>query len=250
MKSLIGIVFFLCAFACLSQTGLSFQDLAFLGTSNPRGGLTQPTLIRTGTNTSAALPTSLTVSGFNCTGGNYMLIAVGTSTSANRTVSSITSGTGGQTATNIVTVSYIGALNGKAILYGIVNPTTGDVVVTMSGATTTMSVTVMLFNNVGGSGSIGSGTAGSDFSASVRTSTSDNLTTVATDLAVDSLVYNATIANPTAGAGQTVVSETSGTASAGFIANTTKLGSAGTTTMAWSFSSQVVTWVGVALNGK
>lgn len=250
MKFLACITFFLYGFTCQSQNGLSFQDLAILSTSNPRGGLSVPTLIRTGTNTSAALPTSLTISGFDCTGGNYMLIAVGTSTSANRTVSSITSGTGGQTATNIVTVSYIGALNGKAILYGIVNPTTGNVVVTMSGATTTMSITAMLFNNVGGSGATGAGTAGSDFSGSIRTSISDNLTTLSTDLAVDSLVYNATIGNPTSGGSQTIIAETTGSASLGFVSNSTQSGAVGTTTMGWSFSSQVVTWVGVVLNGK
>jgi hypothetical protein len=165
-------------------------------------------------------------------------------------VSSITTGTGGQTATNIVTANYIGAINGKAVLYGIVNPTTGDIVVTMSGVCTELSVSAMLFNHVGGSGNTGTGTAGSDFSSSARTSTSNGLTTLSTDLVVDGLAYNATVGSPTQGGSQTLIALTSGTAATGFQANSTQPGVAGTTTMTWTFSSQVVTWVGTVLNGQ
>jgi hypothetical protein len=228
-----------------AQIAMTHFDQPFLNAGTPMAGLTQPTLIRTMTNTASGSPSSITLTGFSATGGNYALIAVATSTAANRTVTSITTGTGSQTATNIATATYQGATTGKAILYGVVNPTTGDIVVTMSGSCTIISATAMLFNNVGGSG-----LGVSDSVTSARTSTSDNLTTVATDLAVDSIAFNGSVGAPTKGASQTLIAQTPVTANVALIANSTQPGAAGTTTMAWTFASQVVTWVGVALNGK
>lgn len=219
---------------------MTLNDVAFLGASGVSIPKVQPTLVRVGTNELGGSAT-LTISAFNCSGGNFMVIGFAWSSGTPRAISSIT--VNGVAATNIYNTNYNSTTTGKVGLYGLVNPTTGDVVVTLNSAPTSLTISAMLFNNVGGVGA-----SSGDFLSTARTSTSDSLTTLSSDLVVDAEAYSGSTAFPTVAGGQTLQIQ-SATAAGGNLSNGTKAGGAGSTTVTWNSASQTLAWVGTVLNG-
>lgn len=217
----------------------SVKDVLAWNTSHVLS-LTPPTLIRTATNTAAAA-TTITISSFDASGGNFVVIAFVMGTALTRSISSIT--INGVGATNIYTTNYISSTAGKIAIYGLVSPTTGDVVVTINNTFASGTAIAMLFNNVGGI-SASSG----EFLGTARTSTSDTLSSLTTDLVVDAL-STSTVGLGTPGGSQTLVAQDA-TALNGSANCSTQLGVAISTTMTWTALNQPLSWVGCVLNGK
>lgn len=221
----------------LSCVGLLAQNV--INPYNFQASLTPPTLVRASTNFATGV-SSFTISGFDCSGGNFLLVKLNFTSGLTRTITSVSCNA--VACTNIYTTNWISTSGGKVAIYGLVNPTTGNVVITLNGAPNNMSYCAELWNNVGGVSA-----SSADFLNSARTSTSDSLTTISTDVVSDILATGLNVG--TAGGGQTVDIQNNPPTAA--TSNTShKTGASGSTSMAWTFSSQAVSWAGCVLNGK
>lgn len=226
-------------FAALGQ-----NPIAFWSPPAVAAALTQPSFVRAGTNGSANA-SSVTISAFNCSGGNYLIVEVSEKNSIGRTISGITAN--GVAMTKLAETNLLAA-TGHQYIFGLASPATGDIVVSASGAITTgFSVGALLFNNVGSTGDIQQ-----DEVTSLRASVSVSLSTVATDLCVDLLGYQQIANNFSAGASQTLrVIEEPGATLVSLRAST-KPASAGSTTMSWSVdgTGAICSLSAIVLHGK
>lgn len=194
-----------------------------------------PTFVRSGTNSSASA-TTLTISAFSVTGSNpYLIVGVTERSSLAIRAPSVT-------ANGIAMVQLYGTnytdTKGSNVLFGLAGPTTGDIVVTLTGAANSgFAVTALLFN---GCQTVGMGIA--DYSVASRAAVSVAPTSLTTDLVVDLLAFSWT----TVSGAQTIRSTTSVGTTTGM---STATGSAGSTTMSWSGASSVVAQTAVVLHG-
>lgn len=213
----------------------SFRDPTVQFPATASAPLTLPTFVRAGTNSSASA-TTLTIAAFSVTGSNpYLIVGVNERSSLTVRTPSVTAN--GVAMTQLVGTNYTDT-KGTNVLFGLANPTTGDIVVTLSGsANAGFAVNALLFN-----GCATVGAAAADYSAAGRTSVSVAPASVATDLVVDILATGAWTAG-----GSQVVRSTTTTGQTSSMSTLT--GSAGTATMSWSGSSAVISQVAIVLHG-
>lgn len=227
-----------------NSQSFSFSDLTFLGSVVPAISLSVPTFVRSGTN-SANTGASLTVSAFNCSGGNYLIVGISEKSGTTRTVSSVTCNT--VTCTQLA-VSNLIAASGRVYIYGLANPTTGDVVVTLTGSVTAgVAMGTLLFNGVGSNGA-----TDAINQTVLAASSSVAPTSVTTDLVVDILAFQDIANNFTAGGSQTVKCSGILTIGNAALLMSTKTGTSSTTTMSWSVDGvgAIMSQLGVSLHGQ
>lgn len=223
----------LCAFG----QAFTLRDVPSLANASRSASapLSVPTFVRAATNASGSA-SSLTISSFSVTGSNpYLLVMeVNNSTLTARTVTSITAN--GAAMSLLVNTQYV--TRGNCYIYGLANPTSGDVVCTLSGTANSGVVLHAVLLN----GAATTGAVAANFSNSARTSVSDDVSpTVTSDLVVDFTV-GATWAG---GGSQSQVS------SAGTILSTvtTLTGASGTTTMSESGANNIVSHLVATVHG-
>lgn len=221
-------------FACSAQ--LVSIGSASLGNAIVNPIALPPTFIRAGTN--AANSAAITVSAFDCSGGNYM-IACSVNPSGSRTFTSMTANGSNMTLLYSTNVSSAGTM----VVYGLASPTTGDVVATWSGATLNNGLSVMLFNNVVGA----PGNLTADFSSSNRLGTTNSVTSLISDLVVDG-TYSYAQASYVAGGSQVCIAWKN---SSGCATHTDVAGTAGSTSMSGTSANNTPkTWIGLTLHGQ
>jgi hypothetical protein len=208
--------------------------------------LTQPTFVRSATNGTTSTVSTLTISAFNCAGGNQLLIGVVWKSSVNRVISTITAN---GVAATLVTSTNLAALQGHASLYSVPAPTTGDIVVTFS-STITLGIAMgaALFNGVGAVAA-----SNQIEQASLGNSITLTTTSLSSDLVCD--VFGELVSagiNITPAAGQTVIANANlATAADINLRMSTKPGSSPNTTMTWNAdgAGEIMSLLTVVLNG-
>lgn len=186
--------------------------------------------------------TTYSLTNFDCTGGNYMVVGVCTSAGS---VSVTSLNANGSAMSQLYSTNYSTSGNGRLMMYGLASPTTGDVALTLSGNPTASMLTGMLFSGVIGA----PGTVSADFLVSARTGTTNTVASLTTDLVVDLFAFNSSLSTPTVSAGQTIRALKNNTSSANQNGST-KSGAASTTTMGWQGASSIMSWLGVALHSQ
>lgn len=225
--------------ACFAQPSFDGPSLASFNRSI--SALAVPTFIRSASN-SATSGSSLTITGFDCSSGNCLVVIESDRETLPRIVSSIKCN--GVSLTLIQNASYISA-SGHLRAYYLLSPTTGDVVVTLSGSTTGFGISANLFNGVT---TVGSGA--NDVVTSLRTGCTNTLTTSSSDLVVDAIAYSGlTGLTYTPGASQTLRT-TVAIAAQGSHKASSSLATGSSTSTSWVISGvgDIITWIGFPLS--
>lgn len=189
---------------------------------------------------SAPTSSTVTISAFNCAGGNYLLVDILDSPDS----LSISSVTANGVPMSLVNSTNIFTTAGNVWRYGLANPTTGNIVVTLSGSAAQLAATATLYSGV-----VSVGTTSLDYSTSLRSGTTNTMVaTLPTDLVADILVVD--------GASSTVTVSSSQTLNASKLNPINRYlssspGAPGTTIMGWQITSSPVacTWMGTLLHG-
>lgn len=242
MRNFIAGLLVACGTSCPAALTLDGPTASAFGRSIA-AGLTIPAFVRAASNSSITA-SSLTISSFDCSGGNYLIVVEAEKAAVPRGVTSVTCN--GVALTLVSSIIY-NVSSGHLRMYRLAAPTTGDVVFTLNGSTTGFTVSALLFSGVGGVG-----TAATDASNTVRFGVTNSLTTVTTDLVVDCLSYAGNLVQSyTPGSGQTSISTVLPSAIGAHQA-TTKNGAASATTMSWVVGGvgDAISWIGLPLNGQ
>lgn len=202
--------------------------------NNAPAAVTAPVLVNAQTNTT----TSGTVSAVSVGSGNYAVVAfLQRSSLTARSVTSVTFN--GAAMSLLVSTNWLDA-KGFVYIYGLASPTTGDVVVTLSGAINNRSIAVLVFSGVT---TVGANLA--DYVTGARTSVSLSATpTLATDTVVSLLGVNL----QTWTSGETLQS-TAPASSSTSSETSTAPGTGSAVTMDWSGTSAAVSELSVILHG-
>jgi hypothetical protein len=244
MRTLLFVIL-ITARAVLAQ-GFTLADGAFVSTSAIRSaGLTPPVFVRAGTNGTASAVSTLTISAFNCSGGNLLLVGIVEHASLTRTVSSVTCNS--VSCTQLATTTFNGSA-GLCRIYSLASPTTGDVTVTLNNTanSTGMSICALLFSGANTSSFGTASTSGVTASTSVTVSPAS----LTSDLVIEVFGYNGGI-TATPGASQTVIA-LNNVSSASSIGASYKTAGSPTTTVSWSTTGGggPLSEIGVGLHGQ
>jgi len=228
---------------CLAAAAQPFtlNDPALLGGfSNAAASPTPPAFVEYWTGSVGAGGTGFTNSSFSASGGNYAVLVIAFRTGGSFTTTPTINAV---PMTLLNSASYFTG-SGSNMVYGLANPSSGNVAVAFSTAPSTgASAIIMLFSGVHNVGTVASYYPG----ATAQTSVSQTLTSTGTsNLCFDSLAWSGTGTTVTNGASQTLVTTSIGNGS-DTASSTIQGSSSGTTTLSWTCASQRVSWIGVAL---
>ncbi len=213
--------------------------------ANKGPGGSAPVFVRSGNAGTVASASTLSVVGFNATGGNFLLVGVTWRTGILRTITSITAN---GVAMNLIDSCVAGSANGRLFLYGLANPTSGDIIVTWNNTIAQgIAIGACLFSGV-----TTTGTPANSVSLVAVNTISITPVSVTTDLVVDALSFLSTtgvaVLND-ASQTQLLIQDNGNTFQS--LAMSSKPGAAGTTTMTWNASGagEALSLDGVALHG-
>lgn len=170
--------------------------------SRPRAAsVTAPSFVRSATNSSASAQT-LTITGFDCSGGNFLVVVAAERNGTLRQFTTVTANGGAQACSTNMITNLNSSVTGRIGIWSLANPTTGDITVSLSGGAATQGfhVLAMLFNTATSTNIVDG-----NFSTSARTSMAVTSSTAATDLMVSAGGWVVTAGiDASVGAGETI----------------------------------------------
>lgn len=239
MKTKLVLATLLFASSCLAQIATNIVTVFYIDKIIMAGPTLTPLFVRFA-HISAPTTSTVTISAFNCAGGNYLLVDILDSPDS----LSISSVTANGVPMSLVNSTNIFTAAGNVWRYGLANPTTGDIVVTLSGAAAQLAATATFYSGV-----VSVGTTGIDYSTASRSGTTNGIVgTLPTDLVADVLVVNGATSTVTANSSQTINASKLNPINR-FLSSSP--GAPGTTIMGWQITSSpaACTWMGTVLHG-